>query len=325
MRAIRVHQFGDPSVLLLEDIPAPAPGPGQVLVKVHAAGVNPVETYIRSGRYGSLPTLPYTPGSDGAGIVVGVGEGRSPWKVGDRVFFHGTAGSPAGGSYAEMAVCEAHQVYRLPAHTGFSEGAALGVPYATAYVGLFVKAAAKPGEIVLVHGASGGVGTAALQLARWKGLKVIGTAGSPDGLELVRANGAHFAVGHREALYLDQIKASANNGRGPDVILEMLANENLDHDFDLAAPRGRIVVIGNRGRIEIDPRKIMAKDLTVTGVFLWGCSSEQLASVYADIGLGLEQRALVPVIGLEVPLAEASRAHEAVINSRAYGKIVLVP
>ena len=325
MRAIRVHGFGDPSVMVVEDIPAPEPGPGQVLVKVHAAGVNPAETYIRSGRYGTLPTPPYTPGSDGAGQIVGVGGGPSPWKVGDRVFFHGTAANQTGGSYAELAVCEAHQVYRLPAHIGFSEGAALGVPYATAYVALFDKAAAKPGEIVLVHGASGGVGTAALQLARWKGLKVIGTAGSPDGLELVRANGAHLAVGHREALYLDQIKAAANNGRGPDVILEMLANENLDHDFDLAAPRGRIVVIGNRGRIEIDPRKIMSKDLTVTGVFLWASTPEQLAAVYADIGLGLEQRALVPVIGLELPLAEAPRAHEVVINGRAYGKIVLVP
>ena len=325
MRAIRVHGFGDPSVMAVEDIPTPEPGPRQVLVKVHAAGVNPAETYIRSGRYGILPTPPYTPGSDGAGQIVGVGGGPSPWTVGDRVFFHGTATSQAGGSYAELAVCEAHQVYRLPAHIGFSEGAALGVPYATAYVALFEKAAAKPGEIVLVHGASGGVGTAALQLARWKGLKVIGTAGSPDGLELVRANGAHLAVGHREALYLDLIKAAANNGRGPDVILEMLANENLDHDFDLAAPRGRIVVIGNRGRIEIDPRKIMSKDLTVTGVFLWSSTPEQLAAVYADIGTGLEQRALVPVIGLELPLAEAPRAHEAVINSRAYGKIVLVP
>ncbi len=325
MRAIRVQQFGDPSVLVVEEIPAPVPGPGQVLIKVHAAGINPVETYIRAGRYGSLPALPYTPGSDGAGMVVGIGQGPNSWKVGDRVFFHGTAAGPAGGAYAEMAVCQANQVYRLPTHVGFSEGAALGVPYATAYVALFVKAQAKLGEIVLVHGASGGVGTAALQLARWKGLKVIGTAGSADGLELVRANGAHFAVGHREALYLDQIKAAANNGRGPDVILEMLANENLDQDFDMAAPKGRIVIIGNRGRIEIDPRKIMAKDLTVTGVFLWGLHPEELAAVYADIGLGLEQRALVPVIGLELPLVEAPRAHEAVINGRAYGKIVLVP
>ncbi len=325
MRAIRVHGFGDPSVMVVEEVPVPVPGPGQVQVKVHAAGVNPVETYIRSGRYGALPTLPYTPGSDGAGVIVGVGDGPHPWKAGDRVFFHGTAVGQTGGSYAEMAVCEASQVYRLPAHVGFSEGAALGVPYATAYVGLFLKAAAKPGEIVLVHGASGGVGTAALQLARWKGLKVIGTAGSPDGLELVRANGAHFAVGHREALYLDQIKAAANNGRGPDVVLEMLANENLDHDFDLVAPRGRIVVIGNRGRIEIDPRKIMAKDLTVTGVFLWGVGPEQLATVYADISAGLEQRALVPVIGQELPLAEAARAHEVIMGGRAYGKIVLVP
>ena len=325
MRAIQVHQFGDPSVLTVEQVPAPEPGPGQVQVRVQAVGVNPVETYIRSGRYANLPSLPFTPGSDGAGTIAALGSGVSRWKVGDRVFFHGTALGRNMGAYAELAVCDQDKVFPLPSRVGFAEGAALGVPYATAYRALFQRAQAKSNEIVLVHGASGGVGIAALQLARWKGLRVIGTAGSPEGLDLVRANGAHFAVSHKEALYLDQIREAADHGHGPDIILEMLANVNLDLDLDVIALRGRIVVIGNRGRIEIDPRKIMSRDAVVTGLTLWNASYEELAAIYADLVTGLEAGVLVPVIGQEWSLADAPRAHDAVMKQGAYGKIVLLP
>ena len=325
MRAVRVHQFGDPSVLRLEEVPTPEPGPGQVLVRVEAIGVNPVDTYIRSGRYALLPSLPFVPGSDGAGTIAAVGTGVTGWKTGDRVFFHGTAGGRNVGAYAEMAVCNERHVYRLPANVGFAEGAAIGVPYATAHRALFGRANAQPNEIVLVHGASGGVGTAALQLARWKGMRVMGTAGTEAGLELVRANGAHFAVNHKAALYHDQIKEAADRGRGPDVILEMLANENLDHDLDLLAPRGRIVVIGNRGRIEIDPRKTMTKEASILGTALWNADYDQLEGIYADIITGLESGVLVPVIGTELPLTEAPRAHDQVLAAGSYGKIVLLP
>jgi len=325
MRAIMVKQFGDPSVLRVEEVPTPAPGPGQVLVKVQAAGVNPVDTYIRSGRYGTLPTPPFIPGSDGAGTIAALGPGVTNWAVGDRVFWHGSAQGRPYGAYAEATVCEADKVWRLPPGVGFAQGAAIGVPYATAHRALFGKAGAKLGEIVLVHGASGGVGVAALQLARWKGLGVIGTAGTDDGLELVKANGAHFAVSHRAALYRDQIRDAASNGRGPDIVLEMLANENLDADLDMVATKGRIVVIGSRGRIEIDPRKVMVKDASIMGVFLWGVSAEDLALIYQDIVAGLDQGVLVPVVGQEFPLANAAAAHEAIINQSAYGKLVLLP
>ncbi|MGE0439269.1 MAG: NADPH:quinone reductase [Gemmatimonadales bacterium] len=325
MRAVVVNQFGDPAMLVVQEVPTPEPGPGEVVVKVEAAGVNPVDTYIRSGRYAMLPTLPYIPGSDGAGTISAVGSGVTTWKQGDRVFFHGTAlGRPAG-AYAEYALCAAEHVFRLPANTGFAEGAALGIPYATAHLALFHRAAARPGEIVLVHGASGGVGIAALQLARWKDLKVIGTAGSPEGLDLVKANGAHFAVSHREALYYDQIKAAASNGRGPDVILEMLANVNLDHDLDMLAPRGRIVVIGSRGRVEIDPRKTMRGNGAILGLSMWNATMDDLAPVYAELVQGLEQGVLVPVIRQEWSFDEAPRAHDEVMNQGAYGKIVLRP
>lgn len=325
MRAIRVHQFGDPSVLRLEEVPTPEPGAGQVQIKVGAAGVNPADTYIRSGRYAQLPPLPFTPGCDGAGTVAALGQGVTRWQVGDRVFFHGTASGRSTGAYAEFAVCDEDKIFRLPARMGFSEGAALGVPYATAYQALVIKARPRPNEIVLVHGASGGVGTAALQLARWKGLRVIGTAGTPDGLELVRANGAHLAVSHKEALYVDQIRDAADRGRGPDIILEMLANVNLDQDLDLVARGGRIVVVGSRGRIEIDPRKVMAKDAEICGVMLWNQTYQDLTAIYADITAGIEAGVLVPVIGQEIALADAPKAHDAVLAPGSYGKIVLVP
>jgi NADPH2:quinone reductase len=324
MRAIRVHQFGDPSVLTLDEVPTPEPGPGQVQVRIHAAGVNPVDTYIRAGRYGTLPSLPFIPGSDGAGVISAVGSNAGPWKVGDRVFFFGTALGRPYGAYAEFVLAAADRIFPLPNAIQFAQGAALGVPFATAHQALVGRAQARPGEIVFVHGASGGVGIAALQIARWKGLKVIGTAGTAEGLELIRANGAQFAVSHRAPLYLDQVR-EATGGKGPDIIVEMLANVNLDQDLGLVAKRGRIVIVGNRGRIEIDPRQAMARDASVLGMMLWNASDDELAAIYHDLIAGLEAGVLVPVVGREFPLADAAKAHDQVMRPGAYGKIVLVP
>lgn len=324
MRAIRAHQFGDPSVLRLEEVATPTPGPGQVQVRIQAAGVNPVDTYIRSGRYGFLPTPPYIPGSDGAGVITEVGAGVTDWAPGQRVFFFGTSLGKAFGAYAEYAVCAADRVYRLPDRIGFAQGAAIGVPYATAHRALFGRGRGRAGEIVMVHGASGGVGIAALQLARWRGLDVIGTAGTEEGLALVRANGAHMAVSHRAPLYLDQIR-EATHGKGPNLIIEMLANVNLDADLGLVAQRGRVVVVGSRGRIEIDPRQTMTKDSTILGMTLWNTADDELAAIYQDIVNGLESGALSPVVGREFPLAEAPKAHDAVMAPGARGKVVLLP
>src|SRR5215467_7680864 len=226
MKAIRVHEFGGPEVLRLEEVPAPQPGPGQVLVRIHATGVNPVETYIRAGTYARLPELPYTPGNDGAGVVEQVGADVTEFKAGDRVY---TAGSLTG-TYGEFALCRKEQVHPLPANVSCAQGAAIGTPYATAYRGLLQRAAAEPGESVLVHGASGGVGTAAVQLARAHGLRVFGTAGSEEGLKLVREQGAHDVFDHRAPNHFEQIM-KATEGHGVDVILEMLANENLGNDL----------------------------------------------------------------------------------------------
>jgi NADPH2:quinone reductase len=319
MKALVVREFGAPGVMKVEEVPEPAPGPGQVRIRVRAIGINPVDTYIRAGAYARKPNLPYTPHTDIGGIVDSVGSGVSTVKAGDRVY----AFSVQGGG-AEMAIADASQVRRLPDRATFQQGAAIGVPYATAWRGLLIRGAARAGETVLVHGASGGVGTAAVQIARAHGLRVIGTAGTDDGMTLVREQGAHEVLNHRDADYLQRI-GPLTGGRGMDVVLEMLANVNLDHDLDLLAPKGRVVVIGNRGRIEIDPRKTMAKDAEIRGMTLFNATPAELYEIHAGIVAGLENGTLNPIIGRELPLDQAPAAHEAVMAPGAFGKIVLVP
>lgn len=319
MKAIRVHQFGEPDVMKQETVPDPQPGPGEVLVWIKAAGVNPVDAYIRAGAY-TKPPLPYTPGLDAAGTVEALGTGVRGLAVGDRVYVAGTIS----GAYAEKALCKVEQVHPLPGRVTFAQGAGVNVPYATAYRALFYRAHAKAGEVLLVHGASGGVGIASVQIARAAGLTVIGTAGTERGRALVKEQGAHHVLDHRTPNYLDQIVA-LTEGRGVDVILEMLANVNLGKDLTVLAKGGRVVVIGSRGTVEINPRDAMARDAAILGMTLFNTSEQDTASIHAALVAGLENGTLRPVVGKELPLAEAPQAHKAVMEPGAYGKIILIP
>jgi NADPH:quinone reductase len=320
MKAIRVHEFGGPPVMKLEDVPDPKPGAGQVVVRVHAAGVNPMDTYVRAGTYARKPSLPYTPGADGAGVVEAVGEGVRRLKTGDRVYIAGSLG----GTYAEKALCLESQVQPLPQKISFAQGAGVWVPYATAYRAIFQLAEAKPPDTVLVHGASGGVGTAAVQLARAAGMTVIGTAGSDKGKELVRKEGAHHVLDHNAADLAEQVMALTGN-RGADVILEMLANKNLGKDLQLVAMGGRVIIVGSRGPVEVNPRDAMMREARVIGLMLFAATERELAGLHAALFAGMENGTLRPVVGQEMPLSDAPRAHEAVLAAGAYGKIVLVP
>ena len=320
MKAIRIHEFGGPEVMKLEDAPDLEPGPGQIIIRVRAIGVNPVDTYIRSGMYARKPPLPYTPGSDAAGDVEAVGDGVARVKVGDRVY----VGGSLTGTYAEQALCAEPQVHRLPSHVSYAQGAAMHVPYATAYRALFHRGRAVPGETILVHGASGGVGIAAVQLARAAGMTVIGTGGTERGRALVSEHGAHHVLDHSAPDYLDQLSA-LTAGKGVDVILEMLANVNLDKDLKNLAVFGRVVVVGNRGRVEIDPRDAMGRDATISGMTLFNVSERELASIHAALVAGLANNTLRPAIDQQFPLADAPRAHSAVMGAGHYGKIVLIP
>lgn len=321
MRAIRVFEFGGPDVLKFQsDVAVPIPKDHQVLIKVHACGVNPVDTYIRSGSYSRKPPLPYTPGSDVAGIVEAVGENVSAFKKGDRVF---TAGTISGG-YAEFAVAADDTVYTLPEKLDFKQGAALGVPYFTAYRALLHSARGKAGESVLVHGASGGVGLAACQIARAYGLKVLGTAGTEEGKNIVLQNGAHEVFNHREINYIDKIKKSVGE-KGIDIIIEMLANVNLSNDLNLLSYGGRVIIVGSRGAIEINPRDTMAKETSIIGVALYSSTKEEFQQFSAALQAGMEVGWLKPVIGSQYPLEKAVQAHENIIHSSgATGKMILL-
>jgi NADPH2:quinone reductase len=320
MKAIRVSEYGGPSVLKIAEVPALQPAANQVLVRAHAVGVNPVDTYLRSNTDNRGPKLPYTPGSDAAGVVEAVGADVKSVKPGDRVYFGGTAT----GAYAEMALCTEAQVHPLAPSATFSQGAALNVPYATAYHALFNRGRAKAGETVLVHGASGGVGIGAVQLARARGLTVIGTAGTERGRRMVATEGAHHVLDHTAAGYLDEV-LRLTGGRGVDVVAEMLANVNLAKDLGVIAQGGRIVVIGNRGAVEVNARHAMNKDADILGMALGHATPAQVAAIHAALVEGLRNGTLRPVIAQELPLAQAPRAHEAVMEAGHHGKIVLVP
>ncbi len=330
MKAIIVREFGTADVMKLEEVATPSPSANQILVKIKAAGVNPVDTYIRSGLYPTKPNLPYTPGKDGAGIIESVGENVTKFAVGDRVL---TADSLSG-TYAEFCLCEEKHLIKLPENISFEQGAGVFVTFATAYRALFQKAKAKAGETLLVHGASGGVGVAAIQWAKNAGLRVIGTAGSTEGKRLVKEQGADFVVDHSQRVesgewrvesrknYLDEI-LEITDGKGVDIILEMLANVNLVKDFDVLKMFGRIVIIGNRGSLEFNPRAIMGKDASIFGMALFNAPDAEMEEIHTAIFEGLSAGFLNPIVGKTYSLAEAVEAHRAVIEEKAYGKIVL--
>ena len=318
MKAIVVREFGEPEVMKLEEMPVPEPIGSQVLVCIKAAGVNPVDTYLRTGMYAQAPKLPYTPGKDGAGIVESVGPEVTKFKTGDRVY---TAGSISG-TYAEYSLCREEDLGRLPDNVGFEQGAGIWTPYATSFRALFQKAAGVVGENVLIHGASGGVGVAALQWAKNAGLNVIGTASSDEGKNLIKEQRADGIFDHTDEDHLGDIR-EFTGGKGVDIIIEMLANVNLERDFEALAMDGRIVVVGSRGSLTFTPRQAMTKDATIHGMLLFNSTQTDRDEIHAAIYDGLTEGFLKPIVGKAFPLSDAPRSHHEVIGSKAAGKIVL--
>lgn len=319
MKAIRVHQFGSPEVMQIEDVPDPIVAANQVLIRVQAAGANPLDTYLRAGaNIGDYtPILPYTPGNDAAGIVEVLGERVTKVKVGDRVYVQ-----PLTGSYAELALCDETQVYPLPENISFPEGTCINIPCRTAYYSLFILAKATAKEVVLVHGASGSVGSAAVQLAIEAGLTVIGTAGSVAGIELVKSLGAHYVFNHRQPDYLSQIREVAN---GIDIILEMAAGANLTKDISLMNPGGRIIVIGGGENVAVDPVAIIGLGISIIGVRLSLMDNQTNENIHAALYQSLSKGSLRLIVDQEIPLAEAARAHHAIEQPGSLGKICLIP
>uniref|UniRef100_A0AC35FJ05 Enoyl reductase (ER) domain-containing protein n=1 Tax=Panagrolaimus sp. PS1159 TaxID=55785 RepID=A0AC35FJ05_9BILA len=319
MRAAIVHRFGSASnITYTKNANIPEIGENQLLIRVKASAVNPVDTYIRSGNYANLPKVPYIPGREGAGIVERVASDVKKFLPGDRVWFT----TPVTGSCADFAVVKASAAFSLPEKISFAQGSTLGIAYLTAYRALFIKAKAQPGQTCFIHGASGGVGLAAVQLGKAHGLKVYGTAGSKEGLEIAKKAGVDEVFNHNEANYVDTILEKYPGGF--DVILEMLANVNLNYDLALIAKFGHICIIGNRDKIEIDPRRIMQKESSVVGVFLAHTEPHEYEHMANSINSMLENGTLIPIIDIELPLSNLPDAHNMVIEkSASKGKIVI--
>ncbi len=318
MKAMRIHQHGPVEQLQLEPLAEFKPGPGEVLIQLHAAGVNPVDHYTCAGINGYSAHMPFTPGRDGAGIISALGAHDTHFKEGDRVYCAGTLT----GSFAQYALCDLDQVFPLPDNSSFAEGACMGIPYGTAYRALAQIGSAKPGEVVLIHGASGGVGTAALQLALAQGMTVIATASSAEGRALLHSLGAHLVLDHSTADHLEQIHTWTHR-HGVDLILEMLANANLDRDLKVLARNGRVVVIGSRGEIKINPRDLMARDASIHGVSLANVTTQELHGIHAALGAGLRSGALKPIVRKQFPLDQAGIALQEVMQTGAAGNLVL--
>lgn len=321
MKGISVKEFGAADVLTYTELAEPSPKENDVLIKLYAAGINPVETYIRSGTYALKPRLPYTPGSDGAGVIEKVGPNVKNFKVGDRVYTT-SLGKRNSGTYAEKVICDQETIFPLPNKLSYAQGAALGTTALTAIQGIHQRGQLQANEFILIHGATGGVGTLAVQLAKMAGGKVIATAGSSAGEELLRELGADFVLNHRQDNYLAEI-AAITNDHGVDLIIEMLANVNLQKDLEIIAKRGRIVIIGNRGELKLNPRAIMAKDADVRGLQLPNMTEAEKGENIQRLKVALEA-GVAPVIEKTFSLAQASLAHQTIMEQRgSLGKIIL--
>jgi len=270
---------------------------------------------VKVGDY--VVTFPWTPGNDAAGTVAAIGAGVSKVKVGDRVY-----AQPLTGAYAELVLSNEAQVYPLPENVSFPQATCINIACRTAYYSLFELGKATSGQVVLVHGASGSVGSAAIQLAVDAGLTVIGTAGTDAGMQLVQDLGAHYVFNHRQPDYLNQIQAIAN---GVDIILEMAASANLPKDIHLINPGGHIIVIGGGKPVEVDPVTIIGSGVQIIGVRLSLINDKLNQEIHAALYHKLETGSLRPIVDQEIPLAEASRAHEELEKSGSLGKICLIP
>ena len=316
MKAMQMKDYGPASDLSLTEANTPSISEDQILVKVGAAGVNPVDTYIRSGTNNYSANFPHTPGSDGAGTIVELGAKVTGFEIGQRVYFSRNLT----GSSAEFTVCAATHTYPLADALSFEEGACLGIPYTTAHRALFGRANGKAGDKVLVHGATGAVGIATVQLALAAGMEVVASSGTPEGAELLRQQGVKTIIMHNEADHLAPFQSLET---GFDIVIEMLANHNLDQDLKALAFGGCVAVVGNRGTVEINPRDLMARDASVVGVALANTKPAELALIAKALRPLFEKGLLKPVIRQSYALTELAQAHEDVLKPGALGNLVI--
>lgn len=325
MRAVQISQFGDADVLEVVELPVPNPGANQVRIRVMAAGVNPVDTYVRSGAYGDRP-MPVALGFDAAGEIDAVGPGVDASVIGTRVY----TCSALPGAYAQFAIVEIDRTYPLPDNISFDQGAAIGIPYATAYAALHQHASTSAKSTVFVHGGSGGVGIPTIELAKLAGARVAASCGTDAGEEILRAHGADIIVRHDTDGYLDtlisQVSTPGPAGQiGIDTIVEMAAHINLGNDLTLLNNRGTVVVVGSRGPVQINARDVMRRDARIQGMLLFNLTSKERQEIHSKLFPLLLDGVLNPRVAATLPLDAVREAHVNVLKSGIGGKIVLNP
>jgi len=324
MKAVRIHEYGGPEVLVYEEVPKPEPGPAQILVKVAAATVNPVDVAVREDRFPTPRQPPKILGSDGAGVVEQIGAEVTSVEIGERVAFSGL-GIGSEGSYAEYAVIAETQVVHLPEELSFTDAAAIGMAFPAAYYALVTRGALREGETVLVQGAAGGVGSASVQLARALGARVLATASGRDAADLVLSLGAEAVIDFRTEDVTERV-LELTGGRGVDLIHELVLSANLPMDVEMVAKGGRIVGTGQGPGPDatVPIGAAIAKDASVLFMNLNNAGRAGVAAIATEVADMVAAGKVRPVIGAELPLAEARRAHEMLARSHL-GKIVLLP
>ena len=324
MKAVRIHSYGGPEVLVYEEVDTPTPGSGQVLVRVAAASVNPFDVAVRENRFPTPKEPPKTIGTDGAGVVTAVADDVGDVAVGDEVFFNGL-GVGSEGSYAEYALLAAVQAVPKPANLTFVEAAAMGLVFPTAYYGLVNRGQLRQGETVLVQGAGGGVGSAALQIAKALGARVIAVVGDQGAAKLVRELGADEVIDRKAQDVVAETKG-LTAGHGVDLVLEVFLSENLATDIAVIRKGGRIVCVaaGAQADVALPIGAAQGGDASLLFLSLNNAGRAGVAGIMREIAkLSVEGR-VKAVVGATLPLSEARHAHE-LLAGHHVGKIVLVP
>jgi NADPH2:quinone reductase len=324
MRAVVVDRLLEPGELTVSEAPEPALRPGALQVRVRAAGCNFFDILMCQGRYQVKPPFPFVPGAEVAGEVLEVGEGAAGFAPGDRVL-----ASPGLGGFAERVVAPAASCWRLPDAMSFAEGAAFPIVYPTSYAALVYRAALAPGETLLVHAAAGGVGTAAVQIGKALGARVIATAGGRDKLEVARRCGADVLVDYREEDFVARVM-EATGGRGADVIYDSVGGDVFERSLKCIAWSGRLLVIGFAGGTipTVSANRILLKNISVVGLH-WGAWAARdpamLERTFEALFEMHRKGQIAPVVYATYPLAETGRALVELGSRRTYGKVIVEP
>lgn len=323
MKAMRLAEFGSPENLRLEEAPDPELREGHVVIRVKATGINPADLVRMSGKYPQPLPLPYIPGTDVAGEVEAIGAGVGHVRVGERVFGR----SLNGGGYAEKACLPTNEIFPLPENLSFAEGAAIPVPFYTAYVALHHKAQLKEGETVLISAGGGGVGVAAIQLAKAAGARVITTVGSQEKAERTKELGADIALNYKEQDFAAEVQ-SLTDGKGVDVIIENVAADNFAQDFSALGRHGRIVLIGT-GTGKAPESTFMTGAALFKEATIYGMALPNSVALIPDIANALiplfADQKVKAMVHKSYPLVEAQQALRDLVAGKVFGKLVLAP